>query len=75
MVKPDSQKRTLRYDDNLDLLQEVGSEREAFLVLACEDNLKFMKRLPDDEVKLVVTSPPYNLGKEYETKTSLDDLP
>ena len=73
MVKPNSQKRTLRYDDNLDLLQEVSSEREAFLVLACEDNLNFMKRLPDDEVKLVITSPPYNLGKEYETKTSLDD--
>ena len=42
------------------------------LVLACEDNLSFMERLPDGQMKLVVTSPPYNLGKDYEDKTSLD---
>ena len=41
-------------------------------VLACEDNLSFMERLPDGQMKLVVTSPPYNLGKDYEDKTSLD---
>ena len=41
-------------------------------VLACEDNLSFMERLPDGQMKLVVTSPPYNLGKAYEAKTSLD---
>lgn len=34
-----------------------------------------MKRLIDAQLqmKLIVTSPPYNLGKEYETKSSLDD--
>ena len=42
-------------------------------VLACEDNLAFMRRIPDGEMKLIVTSPPYNLGKEYEAKSSLDD--
>lgn len=41
--------------------------------LACADNLEFMRPLPDGMMKLVVTSPPYNLGKEYESKTSLDD--
>ena len=41
-------------------------------VLACEDNLSFMERLHDGQMKLVVTSPPYNLGKDYEDKTSLD---
>ena len=40
--------------------------------LACEDNLSFMARLQDGLFKLVVTSPPYNLGKNYEVKTSLD---
>lgn len=29
--------------------------------------------IPDDFVQLIVTSPPYNLGKEYEKKISLDD--
>ena len=43
------------------------------VVLSCEDNLAFMKRLPDGLMKLVVTSPPYNLGKSYESKTSLND--
>ena len=41
-------------------------------VLACEENLAFMERLSDGQIKLVVTSPPYNLGKEYEGKASLD---
>ena len=42
-------------------------------VLACEDNLAFMEELPDEQMKLVVTSPPYNLGKDYEVKTSLEN--
>lgn len=37
------------------------------------DALKYMKSLPDKSVDLVVSSPPYNLGKEYEKKISLDD--
>ena len=41
--------------------------------LACEDNMEFMAKLPDGMMKLVVTSPPYNLGKDYEVRTSLDD--
>ena len=64
------------------LLRRAGNERvsppaapdpaAAGVALACEDNLAFMARLPDRAVKLVVTSPPYNLGKDYEAKTSLD---
>lgn len=42
-------------------------------VLACEDNLSFMARLVDGHVKLVVTSPPYNIGKDYEDKLTLAD--
>ena len=41
-------------------------------VMACQDNLDFMQGLPDQRMKLVVTSPPYNIGKDYEAKTSLD---
>ena len=40
-------------------------------VLACRDNLDFMRELPDGRFKLIVTSPPYNLGKEYESRTPL----
>lgn len=36
------------------------------------DCLKFARSLPDECVDLVVSSPPYNLGKEYEAKRALD---
>lgn len=35
------------------------------LVMTCTDNLEFMRGLPDGHCKLIVTSPPYNLGKDY----------
>ena len=41
-------------------------------VIACEDNLAFMERLPDGIMKLIVTSPPYNIGKDYEARTSME---
>ena len=37
------------------------------------DCLKNMKKIPDKVVKLIITSPPYNLQKEYEEKKSLED--
>ena len=36
------------------------------------DNLAFMERIPDETFKLIVTSPPYNLGKDYESRSPLD---
>ncbi len=33
----------------------------------------FIKTLPDKIVRLIITSPPYNLGKIYESKVELDD--
>lgn len=41
-------------------------------VAAKEDNLSFMARFPDGYFKLVVTSPPYNIGKSYERRSSLE---
>ena len=37
------------------------------------DSAKTLKGVPNDSVKLIITSPPYNLDKEYEDKNSLDD--
>lgn len=39
----------------------------------CVDNLSFMRPIPDEKFKLIVTSPPYNIGKKYEKRTTLDD--
>lgn len=41
-------------------------------VLYHGDRLDLMRTLPDSSVQLVVTSPPYNIGKEYEKRRSLD---
>lgn len=40
--------------------------------LVVANNLDFLATLDDASVKLVVTSPPYNLGKEYEDRTSME---
>ena len=49
----------------------IGQEEDA--VLACMDNLEFMRTLPDGKFKLIVTSPPYNLGKFQKDKLTLDE--
>ncbi|HDP35106.1 MAG TPA: site-specific DNA-methyltransferase [Candidatus Hydrogenedentes bacterium] len=36
------------------------------------DCLQLLETIPDDSMQLVVTSPPYNIGKEYERRLKLD---
>lgn len=36
------------------------------------DCLELLKTIPDETLQLVMTSPPYNIGKEYEKKLQLD---
>src|SRR5579863_1898529 len=35
------------------------------------DSQKFLKTIPDEAIGLVVTSPPYNIGKSYERKQDI----
>ncbi len=42
-------------------------------LIQCVDNLVFMRELADNSMKLIVTSPPYNIGKSYEQRSSLDN--
>ncbi len=42
------------------------------VVIATNDVLTEMKNIPDEAINLVVTSPPYNIGKEYEQQVDLD---
>lgn len=42
------------------------------IVLYPGDCLKLLKNIPDSSLKLVVTSPPYNIGKEYEKRLKLE---
>ncbi|NQU28009.1 MAG: hypothetical protein HQ528_06960 [Candidatus Marinimicrobia bacterium] len=38
-----------------------------------EDSLTVLKTYKDEIFDLIITSPPYNIGKSYETKTSIED--
>jgi len=40
--------------------------------VGCSDNLQFMRGLQSRSMQLIVTSPPYNIGKAYESKGTLD---
>jgi adenine-specific DNA-methyltransferase len=42
------------------------------IVIYQGDCLELLKQVPDGSVQLVVTSPPYNIGKEYESHLDLD---
>lgn len=47
-------------------------KRDKDVVIECSDNLAFMRPLADESIQLIVTSPPYNIGKEYEIRASLE---
>ena len=49
------------YDPRLDAVMLLG------------DNLEHLATIPDESVDLVVTSPPYNIGKDYESVVGLDE--
>ncbi|MBU2447563.1 MAG: site-specific DNA-methyltransferase [Bacteroidetes bacterium] len=53
---------------------EVHSDFDptAQIILHCGDTLNFLETVPNDTAKLIITSPPYNLGKEYENKTAIE---
>lgn len=37
------------------------------------DCLEFLRTIPNQQIRLVVTSPPYNIGKKYEKRIKLDN--
>jgi len=46
---------------------------DARAVLHCGDRLELLKSIPSRSADLVVTSPPYNIGKRYERRTGLSE--
>ena len=41
------------------------------IVLHNGDSLQFLQSIPDQTFQLIITSPPYNLGKEYEKRIAI----
>lgn len=54
------------------ILGEPSFEREGVAIYQ-KDCLQAMKEIPDELIDLTITSPPYNIGKEYEELAELDD--
>lgn len=52
-------------------LRRLQTDRDA--IMACQDNLAFMRPIPNEAMQLIVTSPPYNIGKSYEGRVSLEN--
>ena len=46
---------------------------DARIVVYHGDVNAFLPQIPDECAQLIITSPPYNLGKNYETKVSIDE--
>ena len=55
-------------------LPEISASfsEEHRIVLHLGDSYNFLKTIPTDTATLIITSPPYNIGKEYEIKMSIE---
>ena len=45
-------------------------DEKASSVILAGDSAETLKAVPDESIKLIITSPPYNLGKAYKHKLS-----
>lgn len=52
---------------------ETNFKPEASIILFDGDVNAFIPSIPDDSIALIITSPPYNLGKEYEDRASIEE--
>lgn len=58
-------------DKSYSVSDSYSTNADAIFLLG--DSSETLKQVPDKSVKLIITSPPYNLDKVYEDKKCLDD--
>ena len=65
---------TIRNESLFNLNQRISDKfsLSESIVVYPGDCLELLNSIPDESLQLVVTSPPYNIGKEYEKKLHLD---
>jgi DNA modification methylase len=56
--------------NDIDIKDTFSDERQ--IILHCGDTKDFLRTIPDESVSLIITSPPYNIGKEYEAQTEIE---
>lgn len=54
------------------MLQRITPSSANHVVMAHGSNSGFMAKLESKTIKLIVTSPPYNIGKSYERRIAMD---
>ncbi|GAK53558.1 BstYI methyltransferase [Candidatus Moduliflexus flocculans] len=65
-----TQQLSLNQQENAINIADAFSEKER-IVFHHGDATEFLRTLPDNQIMLSITSPPYNVGKEYERHTSI----
>lgn len=75
MLRTSKNKKTRAAISALFTFPDIGSEysRKNAATLYKGDCLGLLSQIPAGEIQLVVTSPPYNIGKKYEKRLTLDD--
>ncbi len=66
-----SVKQTILMNQPCGISNSFDPESRASLFLG--DCLDFLQTIPDESIQLVVTSPPYNIGKEYEETLDIEN--
>jgi adenine-specific DNA-methyltransferase len=59
------------FQDELKINTSFSKENTASLYPG--DCMDFLRQIPDNAIQLIITSPPYNIGKEYETKLDITE--
>lgn len=54
-------------EDRMKLKEKIEKKEFEFDRIICGDVLKIMQTIPDNSVHLAITSPPYNVGKDYDS--------
>lgn len=73
---PIGEKATITKADQFDsILRSIGKPyyRDEYVALYKGDCLHLLSLIPSGSIDLTVTSPPYNIGKEYERQLSLEE--
>ena len=60
---------TTLFKKNIEISSQFSDKKQIILHLG--DTLDFLKTIPDDVISLIISSPPYNLGKVYEKKVDI----
>lgn len=70
-IKYDPNRSLFAPQEGLEIKTSFSKENSATLYLG--DCLDFLSQIPDRSIQLIVTSPPYNIGKEYEKKLDIQE--